>query len=133
MYKTIPYTSKRLRKTLIMTLGYWLLFYLNVFGIKSPGYILFGFLLLAVFSTYMYFRERKLQYLTLKDGVLIRNDIWGRSIRLQEVTEIEKYAGDYILKSPKKKFRIDTHIITPEGLEALEKVLADIPLNFAKS
>lgn len=133
MELTIPYTNKRLRKTLIMTLGYWILFFLNLFGIRSSYYWQVAFLLIAIFSTYMYFRERKLQYLTLKDGVLKRNDIWGRSIRLQEVTEIEKYAGDYILKSPNKKLRIDTHIIRPDGLKVLEKVLADVPLDLAKS
>ena len=133
MNLTIPYTSKRLRKTLLLSLLYWVICLMNILGADDLGYLQIGFLILAIVSTFLYFRERKQQYLTISEGMIKRNDIWGRKIRLDEVIHIEKYAGDYILKTPTKKLRIDTHIIPPEALKELEGVLGQIQLTTAKT
>jgi len=133
MNLTIPYTSKRLRNTLLLSLLYWAICLMNILGADNFGYLQIGFLILAILSTLAYFRERKKQYLTISEGMIKRNDIWGKKIRLDEVVHIEKYAGDYILKTPTKKLRIDTHIILPEALEELEEVLNQIQLTAAKT
>ena len=124
---TIPYTAKRLRNTLIASFLYWVVFLFNVIGRDEFGYIQWLFLILAILSTIEYFRQRQQQYLILKDGVLKRNDLIARSIHLQEITEIEKYAGDYILKAPNKKLRIDTDYIPDEALKELEDVFEKMP------
>ena len=127
MNVTIPYTAKRLRNTLIFSFLYWFI-YLSSFLVRDDfGYFQWIFLIIAILSTFEYFRQKKQQYLSIKDGVLKRNDIIARTIRLQEVTEIEKYAGDYILKTPKRKLRIDTDVIPDKALKELEHVFEDMP------
>ncbi len=128
MERTFVYTKKRLRKTLILAVFYWVLFglYFTSSAIRL-GYLHFGWLLVALFGTWTYYRERRLQYLTLIDGVLKKNELWGRSIRLEEVIHIEKYAGEYILKTPDRKLRIDTHIIASNSLKELESILQTLP------
>jgi hypothetical protein len=129
---TISYTKKRLRKTLIITLIYWVVFGIRLFPVYEFRYLDVLLFLIAGISTYQYFRERRHQYLTITEGELKRNDLWGRKIQIDEVVHIEKYAGDYILQTPTKKLRIDTHIIPPEALKELERILGQLQLTGPK-
>lgn len=63
-------------------------------------------------------------YLTLKEGLLIVHEFLNKSsIELSESTRIKKFAGDYIFKNNGKKLTINTQLIEPTALIALDKEL----------
>jgi hypothetical protein len=54
-------------------------------------------------------------------------------MRLSAIRTIEKYAGNYILKTDTQKLTIDTSIIAPNSLAELNAALEKLMLNGAKS
>jgi hypothetical protein len=54
-------------------------------------------------------------------------------VHLSEIRTIEKYAGNYILKTDTQKLTIDTTIIAPNSLAELNAALEKLMLNGAKS
>jgi len=76
---------------------------------------------LTYFGTYFY--EKKNQYLTIENGVISVNKPFGKKINLNEIKQIEKYAGDYTLKTDKTKLKINTQIIELNSLSELDAVL----------
>jgi hypothetical protein len=82
------------------------------------GYLVFGILYLI-----LYFYQRRNKYLTIENGILKINGSFGKKINLNEIKQIKKFAGDYILKSDKKKLTINTQIIEPNSLVELNAEL----------
>ena len=70
-----------------------------------------------------YFYQKQNKYLTIENERIRVNNIFGKGINLNEILTIEKYAGDYILKTRKKKLKIDTTIIEPTELSNLNSEL----------
>lgn len=70
-----------------------------------------------------YFYQKQNRHLTIGNETIKINNILGKTIRLNEVQIIEKYAGDYILKVKKKNLKIDTTIIEAKSLSALSSEL----------
>jgi uncharacterized membrane protein len=107
---TIAYKKKYLNLNLI----YALLFTVNVFTIalnSEENWKLIIAILVPVSFISKYFYQKQKKYLTIEDDKIKVNNIFGREINLNEILTIEKYAGDYILKTGIKKLKIDTTII----------------------
>jgi hypothetical protein len=85
--------------------------------------IIIGILTPASFIA-KYFYQKQKKYLTIEDETLRVNNLFGKQINLNEIQTVEKYAGDYILKTKKKKLKIDTTIIEPADLSNLNSELA---------
>ena len=51
-----------------------------------------------------------------------RNLLFGKSIKLKEVTSVKKFAGDIIFITKNEEFRIDTQEIDKKSIEDLEKL-----------
>lgn len=77
----------------------------------------------SLFTFGIYFFEKQRQYLTIKNGMLIRSGLFPKKIKLDRVVQIKKFAGDYILLTDKEKFTIDTQILEWEDLVVLEREL----------
>ncbi|WP_299395228.1 hypothetical protein [uncultured Gelidibacter sp.] len=76
----------------------------------------------------VYFFEKRNQYLTLKNGELIKNTLFPKKIKLSDIKSIQEFAGDYKLIREKNKFVINTQIIEPNSFVKLEKILKDYHL-----
>lgn len=70
-----------------------------------------------------YFYQRDNKYLTIENGLMKENGPFGKKIKLTDINQIEKYAGDYILKIKKTKLTINTELIDPNSLAELKKEL----------
>ena len=71
----------------------------------------------------LYLNQKRNKYLTIENGILKINGSFGKKINLNEIKQIKKFAGDYILKSDKKKLTINTQIIDPNSLVELNAEL----------
>lgn len=76
----------------------------------------------------VYYFENKKQYLTLKNGELIKNTLFPKKIKLTEVESIKEFAGDLKLMIDNREFVIDTQIIEPNSLVELKKELKNFNL-----
>ena len=71
----------------------------------------------------IYCFESKKQYLTLKNGELIKNTLIPKRIMLTEIISIREFAGDLKLITDKGELLIDTQIITSNSLAELKNEL----------
>lgn len=124
----IRYTRKKLLSSLIMSL-LWLAFGLY-FLIENnfKGLTSYLFMAVAVFYLAIFIFESTHQYMTLENGMLTRNLLIKDSIRLDEIKSISKMGQYYILKTDKRKININTRIIEPRSLEALNEELEKLNL-----
>lgn len=82
-----------------------------------------GFLGGSSISFITYFFEKKKQYLTIKDGELIKNSLFSKKIKLSEITSVKEFAGDMEVKSENGKLSIDMGAMEPESLEELRSIM----------
>jgi hypothetical protein len=79
--------------------------------------------LLPISCVLKYCYQKKYQYITIGNGSIRTNNLFTKELQLFEIKTIEKYAGNYILKTDTKKLTIDTTIIAPNSLTALNAAL----------
>ncbi|MDG1572008.1 hypothetical protein OZ410_06750 [Robiginitalea sp. M366] len=65
----------------------------------------------------------KYGYLTLSPTTLKINGPFGKTIALNEVTQVRKFAGDYTLHASARKLKINTGLLEAEGRAALDRFL----------
>ena len=82
----------------------------------------------GIFMFIIYYFENRKQYLTLKNGELIKNSLFPKKIKLAEIKSIKEFAGDLKLITQNTEFIIDTQIVEPNSLEELKNELKNYNL-----
>ena len=93
----------------------------NVF---NYGYLIIGIL---YFGTYLF--ENNKQYLTIDNGIISKNHLIPKKVNLNDIKQIKKFAGDYILKTDSTELRINTELIDKKSLAELNTVLENLNLD----
>ena len=119
---TIAYKKKYLNLNLIYALLFTVTLFTVTLNSEENWKLIIGILVPASFIS-KYFYQKQKKYLTIEDDKIKVNNICGREINLNEILTIEKYAGDYILKTGIKKLKIDTTIIELVELSNLNSEL----------
>jgi len=119
---TIAYKKKYLNINLIYALLFTVTLFPFTLNSAENWMLIIGILTPTSFIA-KYFYQKQKKYLTIEDERIRVNNIFGKGINLNEIQTIEKYAGDYILKTGNKKLKIDTTIIEPTELSNLNSVL----------
>jgi hypothetical protein len=110
---------------------FWLIFgvinlFFNNFG-KWTTYTWLGISsMYIVIYSFDYFN----QYLTIQNGIIKENHLFGKKIELTEIKEIKKFAGDYIIKTEKGEMTINTQIIDPNSLAHLNSELEKLKVEW---
>ncbi len=89
----------------------------------GTGQILAGFPMFII-----YYFENKKQYLTVKNGELIKNSLFPKKIKLKEVKVIREFAGDLRLITGNTEFVIDTQIVETNSLQEFRSILKNYNL-----
>ncbi len=92
---------------------------MSIFNHEEESWIKYGWLVLSLSYIGIYSYKYFNQYLTVKNGFILENSPFGTKIRLTEIKQIKKYAGEYILKTDDKELTINTQLIEPKSLTAL--------------
>jgi hypothetical protein len=87
-------------------------------------------ILLPISCVLRYGYQKKYQYITIENGSIRTNNLFRKEVQLSEIKTIEKYAGNYILKTDTKKLTIDTTIIAPNSLTALNAALEKLAIEW---
>ena len=119
---TIAYKKKYLNLNLIYALLFTVTLFTVALNNEENWKLIIGILVPASFIS-KYFYQKQKKYLTIEDDKIKVNNMFGREINLNEILTIEKYAGDYILKTGIKKLKIDTTIIELVELSNLNSEL----------
>lgn len=122
----IDYKKKHLNVNLIFGI-IWLLYgIIKVIDNEKLNWIDYGWFVLSAIYLGTFFYKKKEKYLTIENEVLRINSPFGKKINLTEIKRIKKFAGDYILKTDKMELTINTQIIDPNSLAALNTELAKL-------
>lgn len=123
----IRYKNKRLKYNLIFG-SLW--FVIGISGvIFSPENIfVYGYLIIGVLQLGTYLFENKKQYLTIENGMIIKNNLKSKSVKLKDITQVKKFAGDYILQTNSTELRINIDYIDPKSLSELTSLLATLEI-----
>lgn len=90
-----------------------------------------GLIVTGTFSFVRYYYEKKKQYLTIKNGILTKNSLFPKKIKLNEIKRIRKFSGDYKLKTNGSEFVIDTQIIDLNSLAELDVELKKLNVEWS--
>jgi hypothetical protein len=127
----IQYSKKRHNFSLIYGVLFLTISLLGIFTRDNTSWTEYCFLIISLSYFGTYFYEKKNQYLTIENGVISVNKPFGKKVNLTEIKQIEKYAGDYTLKTDKTKLKINTQIIELNSLSELDAVLEKLNVESA--
>lgn len=68
----------------------------------------YGWFVFSAIYFIMYLYQKKEKYLTIENGIIRQKWPFGKKMNLNEIKRIRYFAGDYILKSEKRKLTINT-------------------------
>jgi hypothetical protein len=122
----IKYKKRQLNVNLVFGV-LWLAFgLLSLFTKENTSWTDYGYLVISVMYFALYYYQRQQGYLMIENGVMRINGSFGKKIELTDIKEIKKFAGDYIIKTDKKELGINTQLMDPKSLVALDEELAKL-------
>jgi hypothetical protein len=86
------------------------------YGFFSFGLVYIGFFLF----------NYKFQYITVKNGIIQENGLFGKKVEIAKITSFRKLAGDYVLIAGKNQLRINTELIDADSLVELKKYISSL-------
>lgn len=131
------YKKKRIKMMLFFGLSFLILALLELFFSDESDEIEIAinifYLLNSLYYLASVFSMKRYGYCTLEQGILkeIRFMRWGKAIFLKEVVESKYFAGEYILKTNKKEFRINGQIMDKNSLKDLKMALKKHKIAFS--
>jgi hypothetical protein len=120
----IRFKKKRLYINLILGLVWTGLGVFSLLEDESLRWTDHGYLVVGILYIGHYLYDLNNQYLTIENGSIRKNILYGfrKKINLNEIYRIEKYAGDYILRTLTKELKINTELIEEKSLKYFEKI-----------
>ncbi|MFA7447742.1 MAG: hypothetical protein WCY77_04835 [Weeksellaceae bacterium] len=119
----IPYKKRHVNTNLFFGILWLSYFLIKILLFDSFHWIDYGCVFLSFAYLTIYFYEIRYKYVTIQDGVLSVNELIRKKVNLNEINQIKRFAGDYIIQSDKNEVTINTQIIDTNSLPDLIQVL----------
>ena len=117
----ILYSKKRRKYDLFYTIFCLLIGILSLFFSETNHIFIYLYMPLGLISLYRYIKVK--YYLIVEKGVLKQNYIFGKKIDLSEIKSIKHFAGEYILRTDKRKMTINISWVDQSSLLDLKDEL----------
>ena len=114
----ISYSKKRRKYDLFKGLFWILIGILGVFFSEKNNILFYLYTPMGFIYLYLYIKVK--YYLTIENNIIKQNYIFGKKIDLSEIISIEHYAGEYILRTKKRKLKITIDLIEKSSLVDLK-------------
>ena len=114
----ILYSKKRRKYELFQGLFWILIGILGVFFSEKNNILFYLYTPMGFIYLYLYIKVK--YYLTIENNIIKQNYIFGKKIDLSEIISIEHYAGEYILRTKKRKLKITIDLIEKSSLVDLK-------------
>ncbi|MAD96536.1 MAG: hypothetical protein CMB99_04330 [Flavobacteriaceae bacterium] len=122
----IPYKKQHQRFNLFLGIIWLIHFLFNLYEDKELRLFNVMWLILSIIYLSMYFYNRKAKYLTIENGIIKQNVLFGTYVKIDDITNIKYFAGEYTLSTKSGGMKINTHHIDPEYFEVLKNELLKI-------
>jgi hypothetical protein len=124
----IKFKKKRLYFYLMLGLFWTAIGIYNLIEVENIRWINYGYLVAGILYVGNYLYCVINQYLTIENGTIKKNSLFGKEINLNDITWINKFAGDYTLKTEKQELKIHTKLIEEKSLTELNIILEKLNL-----
>ena len=114
----ILYSKKKRKYDLFQGIFWILLFAIGVLFSDRKNVFFYLNLIMGLVHIYLYLKVK--YYLIIEKDVLKQNYIFGKKMELSEIKSIKHFAGEYILRTDKRKMRIDIGSIEKSSLVDLK-------------
>lgn len=86
---------------------------------EAMSWLGYGFTIVGAFNLFQFFYNLQHQYLIIKNGRIQKNMLFSfiNRIEIDEIEEIKRIRGNYILKSKNANLKINPDLIKNESLE----------------
>ena len=106
------------------------LFLFEFFSAEGPNWINYGWLVFSALVLWAYLYMIMYKYIKIEHGVLTVISPLRKKINLEDIKAIKKFAGDYILKTDKRKLIVNTRIMDLNSLSDLNRELKKLNLEW---
>ncbi|MDB4252200.1 hypothetical protein N9839_02530 [Flavobacteriaceae bacterium] len=107
--------SKKKRKIDLFQGLFWIL--LGVLGLlfsDRKNVFFYLYLIMGLIHIYLYFKVK--YYLSIENNIIKQNYIFGKKMDLSEIKSIKHFAGEYILRTYKRKMTINISCVDQSSL-----------------
>ena len=124
----ILYSKKKRKYDLFQGIFWILLFAIGVLFSDRKNVFFYLNLIMGLVHIYLYLKVK--YYLIIEKDVLKQNYIFGKKMELSEIKSIKHFAGEYILRTDKRKMRIDIGSIEKSSLLDLKGELKKLDVQW---
>lgn len=94
----------------------------------TASYFTYFQLVLGGLMIVTYFHQKKFQYLTIENGLLIKNSLKRKTIQLDKIEQIQSIPGRIKIFTSEKSLSINTSILDEDSLKDLYQILGSLEL-----
>lgn len=129
----VPYKKKRDIKNLFIAISWGILAGNGFINSDDPKIIRYGTLLYSISYFLYYVFDKKIYYLTIREGIIKTGKFFGKKIPLTEIKRIIVMDKKYILKTvSNSELQINTEIIESKSLDKLTTELKKFDIKWDK-
>jgi hypothetical protein len=110
----ILYSKKKRKYELFRCISNFLIFLMVLYYDMDNLFFLLLFFCLSLLSFYLFIKTK--HYLIIEDNIIKQNYIFGKKMNLAKIKTIKHFAGEYILRTEKRKMTITIDVIDKSSL-----------------
>ena len=124
----ILYSKKKRKYNLFQGIFWILLFGIGVLFSDRKNVFFYLNLIMGLVDIYLYLKVKF--YLSIENNIIKQNYIFGKKMDFSEIKSIKHFAGEYILRTDKRKMRIDIGSIEKSSLAELRDELKKLDVKW---
>ena len=124
----ILYSKKKRKYQLLQCIYNFLLFLMILYNEIDNLFLILLFFCLSLLSFYLFIKTK--HYLIIENNIIKQHYIFGKKMELSEIKSIKHFAGEYILRTDKRKMRIDIGSIEKNSLLDLKGELKKLDVQW---
>ena len=124
----ILYSKKKRKYDLFYIIFCLLIGILSLFFSETDHKFFYLYMPLGLISLYRFIKVK--YYLSIENNIIKQNYIFGKKMELSEIKSIKHFAGEYILRTDKRKMRIDIGSIEKNSLLDLKGELKKLDVQW---
>ena len=124
----ILYNKKRHKYELFQGIFWILLFAIGVLFSDRKNVFFYLNLIMGLVDIYLFLKVKF--YLSIENNIIKQNYIFGKKMDFSEIKSIKHFAGEYILRTDKRKMRIDIGSIEKSSLAELRDELKKLDVQW---
>ena len=124
----ILYSRKKRKYDLFYIIFCLLIGILSLFFSETDHKFFYLYMPLGLISLYRFIKVK--YYLSIENNIIKQNYIFGKKMELSEIKSIKHFAGEYILRTDKRKMRIDIGSIEKNSLLDLKGELKKLDVQW---